>query len=148
VVNSYGHVDDLVQAIEVMCVHPGAVGEIFNITAEGITSGQYVASLAQIADREAALVFVPDDVASSLATPAWGHLVTAVHHSLIATDKAEELLGVTPAIAFVEGHRATFEWFMASGMAEADSPLVDPLWRASWDFDWEAHVAARARGAS
>ena len=41
--------------------------------------------------------------------------------------------------------RLIFEWFMASGMADVDSPMVDPLWRASWDFEWEAEVADRAR---
>ena len=67
---------------------------------------------------------------------------------MIATDKAEELLGVVPLIGFMDGHRATFEWFSEAGMADADSPLVDPLWRASWDFEWEAEVAARVRGAA
>ena len=42
----------------------------------------------------------------------------------------------------MDGHRTTFEWFSEAGMADADSPLVDPLWRASWDFEWEAEVTA------
>ena len=93
------------------------------------------------------MVLVPDEIAASLDKPAWGHLFNAVHHSMIATDKAEELLGVVPLIGFMEGHRATFDWFSEAGMADADSPLVDPLWRASWDFEWEAEVTARVRGA-
>jgi nucleoside-diphosphate-sugar epimerase len=143
VMNSYGHVDDLVEAIEVMCVHPAAPGEIFNISAEAATSGAYVDALAAITGKPAEVRFVPDDVAATLPKPAWGHLFNAVHHSMVCSDKAAELLGVRPRIAFVEGHEATFEWFQASGLAKADSPLVDPLWRASWDFEWEAEVAAR-----
>ncbi len=148
VVNSYGHVDDLVAAIDVMCTHPAAVGEIFNITAEAITSGAYVDVLAEIVGRPAHVVLVPDGVAASLDRPAWGHLFGAAHHSMLGIDKARVRLGVTPSIAFEQGHRATFEWFVASGLAEADSPLVDPLWRASWDFDWEAEVAAAIAAAA
>jgi nucleoside-diphosphate-sugar epimerase len=147
VLNSYGHVDDLVDAIMVMCAHPRAPGEVFNITATAATSGAYTAALGEIAEKEPDVVLVPDEIAASLEKPAWGHLFNAVHHSMIATDKAEELLGVVPLIGFMDGHRATFEWFSEAGMADADSPLVDPLWRASWDFEWEAEVAARVRGA-
>jgi nucleoside-diphosphate-sugar epimerase len=148
VVNSYGHVDDLVDAIEVMCVHDAAPGEIFNISAEAITTGAYVRALADIVGKDADVVFVPTPIAESLEKPAWGHLFKDFHHSMISIEKAEDLLGVRPAIEFMDGHRATYEWFQASGMGDADSPLVDPLWRASWDFEWEAEVAASVRPAS
>ena len=100
-------------------------------------------ALATIVGKPANVVMVPDRVRESLDKPAWGHLFGAVHHSMIDCGKAEEMLGVSPTIGFHDGHRSTFEWFMANGMADTDSPKVDPLWRASWDFEWEAEVAAR-----
>jgi nucleoside-diphosphate-sugar epimerase len=145
VVNSYGHVDDLVEAIVVMCEHPAAVGEIFNISAEGITTGAYVQELAAIVGVDPDVVMVTDELRMSLEKPAWGHLFSEVHHSLLDLSKAEDRMGVTPRITFRDGHRSTYEWFMASGMADTDSPKVDPLWRASWDFEWEAEVAERAK---
>ena len=35
----------------------------------------------------------------------------------------------------------------ATGYADVDGPMVDPMWRASWDFDAEAAVAEQVRGA-
>ena len=147
VVNSYGHVDDLVEAIDVMAVHPAAVGEIFNITAEAITTGAYVEVLTRIVGKPADVVAVPDGVVASLEKPGWGHLFGAFHHSMLSIDKARDLLGLTPRIGFEDGHRSTFEWFQEQGLDGADSPLVDPLWHASWDFEWEAQVAAALRSA-
>lgn len=147
VVNSYGHVDDLAEAIEVLCTHLGAVGQVFNVSAEAITSGAYVEALAAIVGQPPDVVMVPDDVRQALDKPAWGHLFAAAHHSMLDCGKAQELLGVAPRIGFRDGHRSTFEWFLASGTADAASPRVDPLWRASWDFEWEAEVAAMVRGA-
>ena len=105
-------------------------------------------ALADIVGKDADLVFVPTPIAEALEKPAWGHLFKDFHHSMISIEKAEDLLGVRPVIEFMDGHRATYEWFQASGMGDADSPLVDPLWRASWDFEWEAEVAASVRPAS
>ena len=59
---------------------------------------------------------VPDGVVASLEKPGWGHLFSSFHHSMLSIDKARDLLGVTPTIDFEEGHRATFEWFPASGL--------------------------------
>ena len=147
VVNSYGHVDDLALAIDVQCTHPAAVGEIFNISAEAITTGEYVRALAGIVGKPANVVMVTDELRQRLEKPAWGHLFSEIHHSMMNVDKARDLLGVSPQIEFHDGHAATLEWFLASGMADTDSPRVDPLWRASWDFEWEAEVAALAGGA-
>jgi len=148
VVNSYGHVDDLVDAIEVMCVHPAAPGEIFNISAEAITTGAYVEALAEIVGKDPAVLLVSRPLAATMEKPAWGHLFNDIHHSMISIEKARDVLSVSPAIEFIEGHRATYEWFESSGMGDVDSPMVDPLWRASWDFEWEAEVADRVRAAS
>ncbi len=144
VLNSYGHVDDLVEAIVVMCEHTAAVGEIFNVSAEAITTGAYVEELAMIVGVEADVVMVTDELRATLEKPAWGHLFNDMHHSMMDIEKARQVLGVAPAISFSDGHRSTYDWFLASGMADTDSPKVDPLWRASWDFEWEAEVASRA----
>ncbi len=53
VVNSFGHVDELADALLVMATHPGAPGEIFNISGVGVTAEQYVRTLAEIVGADA-----------------------------------------------------------------------------------------------
>jgi hypothetical protein len=47
-----------------------------------------------------------------------------------------------PKFGFGTGHEATYEWFVAQGWADRVEPLVDPVWKATWDFDGEAKFAA------
>jgi 2'-hydroxyisoflavone reductase len=141
VTGSYGHVDDLVEAMGVLAVHPGAVGEIVNVTGQSLTTAQYVAEVAAVVGTDADVRLVPRAVVASLAKPAWGHLFSVAHHGVLSTAKAEAL-GIRPRWGFRDGHAHTYEWFCASGLADAGSPLADPVWRASYDFDHEAAVAA------
>ena len=69
VATSYGHVDDLCELMVAMVGQPPARGEVFNVTAEGLTSSRYVQELAAIVGADPDVVYVPDDVLASL-TPA------------------------------------------------------------------------------
>ena len=78
--------------------------------------------------------------------PAYSHLFGAFHHGVLSIAKARNLLGFDPEYDFRTGHAQTFEWFMDSGPRRTpkDAPM-DPLWFASYDFDFEAELAARLR---
>ena len=142
---SYGHVDDLCRMMIGMTGAPEAMGEVFNATAEAVTTRRYVETLASIVGCEANIVPVPDDVLGSLPPRVFGHLFSDRHHAVLSMDKARRLLGFEPAYDFRRGHEQTYEWFLAQGRADLDEALVDPVWRASWDFDAEASAAAMVR---
>jgi nucleoside-diphosphate-sugar epimerase len=144
---SYGHVDDLCEAITVLAEHPGAPGRIVNVTTEGITTREYVLTLAEIVGAEADIVEIPKAVLDALppAPPVFGHLFSDRHHGVLSTALAESL-GIRPRYDFRSGHEDTYRWFREQGWHELDGTLQDPVWRASWDFAAEAALAARLRG--
>ena len=88
VATSYGHVDDLCELMVAMVGQPAARGEVFNVTAEGLTSLRYVQELAAIVGAEPDIVYVPDDVLPSLTRPVFGHLFGVRHHAIASIDKA------------------------------------------------------------
>jgi nucleoside-diphosphate-sugar epimerase len=143
---SYGHVDDLCRVMVDMANITAANGEIFNITAEAPTVNEYVRVIAEVVGKPADVVQIPDAMLATLPKQPFGHLFGRAHHSMLSIAKAETLLGFKPEWDFRTGHAQTFEWFMRSGLADADQPLKDPLWFASYDFPFEAEVAARIRG--
>lgn len=145
VTTSYGHIDDLCTALLVLGRHPAAVGEAFNVTGEGVTSAQYVQTLADIVGVEADVLHVPDEVSARLGRSAYGHLFAAKHHGVLSTDKARRLVDLPPARDFSTGHRETYEWFCSSPLAEVDSTIADPLWGAGFDLALEAEIAASLR---
>jgi nucleoside-diphosphate-sugar epimerase len=147
VVGSYGHVDDLCDAIAAIPAASGAVGQVLNITAEGLSAHRYVAELASIVGVEPYVVSVPDEVLPTIETPVFGHLFGVRHHATLAPDKAQRLLGLTPR-SFVDGHRQTFDWFLDQGWAHRTEALQDPVWKASWDFAAEATLADRLKARS
>jgi nucleoside-diphosphate-sugar epimerase len=146
VVGSYGHVDDLVTLMMTAAATPSAHGEIFNATTGAVSTRRYVTTLAEIVGVEPNIVDVPDDVLNSVTMPVFGHLFGVRHHAELSTVKADAL--VQPRHDFRGGHASTFEWFLSQGWADRTEPLVDPVWRATWDFDAEARLAAElgARG--
>lgn len=147
VTGSYGHVDDLCRMMIEMTGVRASFGEVFNATAGAVTSRRYVDTLAEIVGREANVVMVPDDALADLPRGVFGHLFSDRHHAVLSMDKARHVLGFEPRFDLREGHRQTYEWFCAQGWTDLDHPLVDPVWRASWDFDAEAVAAATLRGA-
>lgn len=142
---SYGHVDDLCAAMVAMVDVDAAVGEVFNVTAEAVTTRRYVEELAAIVGAEPDIVDVPDEALARLPAGIFGHLFGRRHHAVLSIDKAVQRLGFRPRHAFHPGHNETYEWFRAQGWHELDGPLADPVWRASWDFDAEAAAAAALR---
>ena len=143
---SYGHVDDLCTMMIGMTGANVAFGEVFNATAEAVTTRRYVETLASIVGRDPDVVPVPDAALATLPARVFGHLFSDRHHAVLSMDKARRLLGFEPAKDFRRGHEETYEWFLAQGWGELDEALVDPVWRASWDFDAESSAAAALRG--
>jgi nucleoside-diphosphate-sugar epimerase len=145
VTTSYGHVDDLCRALTCMCEHTAAVGEAFNITGEGVTSGHYVRTLAGIVGVEPDVLAIGDELVGSLERAPFGHLFAARHHGILDCRKASRLLDLEPAVDFRAGHEQTYRWFLSSPLATAEDALSDPLWGAGFDFDYEARVAGALR---
>ncbi len=151
VVGSYGHVDDLCDALRAMAISPAAFGEVFNISGESLDVNRYIRVLADIVGADADVRLVPDAMLPELMAPGapsiCSHLFKVRHHAMITSAKAQRLLGWTPKYDTVAGHRHTYEWFTARGWADLDGPLADPMWKSSWDFAAEAAVADRLRSA-
>jgi nucleoside-diphosphate-sugar epimerase len=145
VVGSYGHVDDLCRALRVMAAHPSAVGEVFNVTTSAVTSAAYVATLAEVVGVEPDVVLVPDDLAQTAERPLFSRLFTPAHHGMLDPSKITRVLGLSPVYDLRAGHVQTLEWFCRSGAAVMNQALSDPLWGRTFDFAYEAEVAALAR---
>jgi nucleoside-diphosphate-sugar epimerase len=145
VVGSYGHVDDLCAAMVRMVGNPAAFGEVFNITGESATVNRYVEVLASVVGARPDIVYLPDSMLDSLPGQVFGHLFGVRHHAMLSVEKAERLLGLSNRYDLHSGHVNSYAWFCRKGYPDVDGPMVDPLWRASWDFDAEAAVAERVR---
>lgn len=146
VAGSYGHVDDLCRMMVDMIGVDVAKGEVFNATAEAVTTSHYVATLAAIVGVEADVLMVPDDRPEGFPSGVYGHLFGSRHHAVLSMDKARRLLGYEPELGFEDGHRHTYDWFKKQGWDRLEGPLSDPVWRSSWDFEAEARAAALLRG--
>ena len=146
VTGSYGHVDDLCRMMVDMIGVDAAKGEVFNATAEAVTTSHYVATLAAIVGVEADVVMVPDDRPEGFPSGVYGHLFGSRHHAVLSMDKARRLLGYEPELGFEDGHRHTYDWFKKQGWDRLEGPLSDPMWRSSWDFEAEARAATLLRG--
>lgn len=142
---SYGHVDDLCGVLVAMVGVEIAFGEVFNVTNGAVTTRHYVDVLASIVGVEPDVVDVPDRVPADLPTGIYGHLFSDRHHAVLSIDKARRLLGFAPRHDFRAGHEQTYAWFRDQRWPELDRALVDPVWRASWDFEAEAAAAAMLR---
>jgi len=147
VVGSYGHVDDLCEAMVAMVGNPAAPGEVFNITGESVTVNRYIDVLAGIVGEEPDVVYLPDSMLGDLPGPVFGHLFGVRHHAMASIEKAQQRLGFTCRYDLRSGHEDAYEWFRRNGYAAVDRPMVDLMWKASWDFDAEAAVARQVRGA-
>ncbi len=145
VTGSYGHVDDLCRAMVDMATHSSAPGEIFNITAEGVVAKEYIAVLSEIVGKPADVLFMPSKYVGTLEKPAYSHLFGSFHHAVLSTEKARNRLGFRPEYDFRSGHAHTFQWFIDSGLDRIETAPTDPLWFATYDFEYEARLAATLR---
>jgi nucleoside-diphosphate-sugar epimerase len=145
VVGSYGHVDDLCEAMVAMVGNPAAIGQVFNITADSITVNRYIEVLADVVGETPDVVLLPDSMLGDLPGSVFSHLFGVRHHAMMSIEKAQRMIGFRNRFDLSTGHVDTYEWFRRKGYADVEGPMVDPLWRASWDFDREAEVAERVR---
>lgn len=145
VVGSYGHIDDLVDAMVLASTHPAADGEAFNVCEEGVTSGQCVRTLAQIVGVEPDIIEIEEEVADRYGVPLFGHMFRRRHHGTMSSRKIKDTLGLPDGLTFEEGHRRTFQWFQDSDLAGQFDNLVDPLWGSGFDLAGETRVADELR---
>lgn len=145
VVGSYGHVDDLCDAMVGIVGNDGALGEVFNISGESVSVNRYIDVLAEIVGEAPDKVYLPDAMLEGLPATVFGHLFGVRHHATLSLDKAQRVLGLNCRYDLRRGHEHTYDWFRGKGYADVAGPMVDPMWRASWDFDAEAAVAETVR---
>lgn len=145
IVCSYGHVDDLCDAIVALLGNTTTFGEAYNITTGAVTVAEYVRTLADVAGRPADVRYLPESLRAQLPRPPYGHLFGRAHHAMLSTEKARRQLNLRPRYSLRDGHAQTFDWFMRAGLAGEERARVDPLWHATYDFAWEAEVADRLR---
>jgi nucleoside-diphosphate-sugar epimerase len=142
----YGHVEDLARALHLAASTPAALGEVFNICADSVTSRYFVETIAGIMGVEADIVMLPDAITATLEAPLpFNHRFQKSLHAVVSADKARRLLGFESRFDFAAGHAQTYEWFMAQGLDRVATPMNDPTWNVSWDFAREAEVVARLR---
>ena len=65
---------------------------------------------------------------------------------MLDASKITRVLGLSPVYDLRAGHTQTLEWFRRSGAAVVDKAQSDPLWGRTFDFAYEAKVAALASG--
>jgi len=145
VTTSYGHVDELCAGLLALGRHPAAVGEVFNLSGDGVTAAQYVATAADVVGVEPDVVPVPDDVLAGLDRLPFCHLFAARHHGVVSTEKARRLLDLPEERDFTTGMAETYEWFCGSPLAETGGAMADPLWGSGFDLAYEADVAKGLR---
>ncbi len=147
IVGSFGHVDDLCEAMVGLVGNEAAMGEVFNISGDSVTVNRYIEVLSEVVGEEPDIVYLPDEMLGDLPGSVFGHLFGVRHHAMLSIEKAQRLLGFANRYDLRSGHEDTYEWFRGKGYADVEGPMVDPMWRASWDFDAEAAVAKQVRGA-
>ena len=137
---SYGHVDDLCEWMVSVVGRTDAMGEIVNLTTDGVTSRRYVEVLAAVVGEQPRIMALPEESVPSGGAPVFGHLFGARHHGVLSIEKARRL-GYSPRYDLVRGHEHAYAWFVARGWSGLDTPLKDPTWGATWDFEAEAALA-------
>jgi nucleoside-diphosphate-sugar epimerase len=120
---------------------------VFNITRDHVSVNRYIGALADVVGEKPNVVYLPDELLPEVGRTVFGHLFGVRHHAIASIEKAERLLGLAPHYDLKSGHEHTYEWFRSKGFADVDSPMIDPMWKASWDFDAEEAIAERVRGA-
>ena len=91
---------------------------------------------------------LPDSMLDDLPGPVFGHLFGVRHHAMASIEKARAAASVSRvASTCARATRTPTSGSGARATPTSTGPMVDPMWRASWDFDAEAAVAERVRGA-
>ena len=108
---------------------------------------RYVDVLAEIVGDEPDVVYVPDDDARRARRARCSATCSAFATTPWSASRRRSACSASIATTCAQGHEDTYEWFQRKGYADVDGPMVDPMWKASWDFDAEAAVAEQVRGA-
>jgi nucleoside-diphosphate-sugar epimerase len=145
VTGSYGHVDDLCDLMITAASSGAARGQVLNATGEAVSALDYVNVLADVVGARPDVVMIPSDHRTAVSGPLWSHLFDARHHAVLDTTRARAALGTESRFDIRSGHADTYRWFLDQGWARCDGPMVDPVWRSTWDFDAEAAVVAELR---
>ena len=74
------------------------------------------------------------------------HQLAAFGEADVPRDELESWL-TSPSVEVERDIRVLERDGRLLGYADVDGPMVDPMWRASWDFAAEAAVAQQVRGA-
>ncbi len=146
VVGSYGHVDDLCDAMLSLVGKSSAFGQVLNISGDSLDVNRYIAVLAEVAGAEPDVVYLPDEMLDAVDKPIFSHLFGKRHHAMVSIEKAKQHIGYTYRYDLRSGHEDTYEWFRRRGFSGDHSPMMDPMWQASWDFASEAAIATQVRG--
>jgi nucleoside-diphosphate-sugar epimerase len=121
------YIDNLVDALLLMGVHPAAPGQIFNVVdGAPIRTGDYFRRLAQMAGKQltalpailmkgATAVLVEVDLLRGRETSFYGGIDYLLRKGKIYPNKIQSLLGWTPAILQEEAFRRTEQWLRQEG---------------------------------
>ena len=93
IVGSFGHVDDLCEAMVGLVGNPAAMGEVFNISGDSVTVNRYIEVLAEVVGEEPDVVYLPDEMLGDLPGTVFGHLFGVRHHAMLSIEKAQRLFG-------------------------------------------------------
>ncbi len=121
----FAHVQDLVTCCLRVVEEPSSVGEAFNVgNAQPITQLELVRALAQAADVEANIVFVPRDIieregGNFMADPLYFAVYFDIPPITMDISKAAERLHFEPT-EFHEGLKQTLDWYLQSGTRRTD----------------------------
>jgi nucleoside-diphosphate-sugar epimerase len=122
-------------------------GQVFNVSTDSVDTNTYVRTLATVVGVDPNIVYVPDTMLPSITTPcsATSSRPATTPWSARRSWKRRSLCA--RRYPLLDGHAQTYEWFRAQGWNELDHPLIDPVWKASWDFTAEAELADRIANA-
>jgi nucleoside-diphosphate-sugar epimerase len=124
------YVDDLIRGLLAALMRPTATGEAILLTGnEPMTTREMVGHIAAVLEKPVPRVQLPMWPVLAAASISYALLRPLQIHSplqprsldffrksfVFSTSKARELLGVEPSTRFVDGARATLEWYRAHG---------------------------------
>ena len=125
------YVDDVAEASVRALEVPEAVGQAFNVAHDPLTQRAFVEALARVAGVDPKLVPVPRaDIQAAGGHPFAGNLYFGEYLDLPpmtqSVGKVTRVLGVTP-IAFEDGLRRSYEWYLAQPRRPVDYAFEDRL---------------------
>lgn len=125
----------------------GRVGRYVYVSSQSLYRMIGEFALADVVGARADVIRLPKELAEKTHGPLFSRLFTPAHHGMLDASKITKALGVMPSYDLRAGHANTLEWYRRSGAAAVENALSDPLWNRTFDFGYEAEVAAHVRNA-